>query len=334
MRMFIALALLLPLIAQAMPYGQDTLGAAKYRQTLNQALPLNQGEGHFSNTFGDILPVIKLEAARGVPFIRLHLMWRDRHDFSPSDFPAIVKEAKRVCPTIQMNPQVKWYLSGACEHNLNSNQALKLAQLVSQACPQATYVNTPGVTGAILPSYINEVHGGKRPRSAKYAFSFDGTAAEDSDVESYKRAFPNAEYFMIWGPRYNGRWESNDTTPRDQRKGWPDVKYIKSLSYLANPKGATSLPANWTWKSHSENKGNGDPRAEKPVLISPLKVSQVVLKVGSEIRDTMKYYGLFADGRSRYYGNHWGYELKQVDLWADGKKQGNVNAGFRDGGFR
>lgn len=334
MRIFIILALLLPLVARAMPYGQDTLGAAKYRQVLIQSLPLYQGEGHFSNTFGDILPVIKLEAARGVPFVRLHLMWKDRHDFSPSDFPAIVKEAKRVCPVIQANPQVKWYLSGACEHNLNANQALKLAQLVTQACPQATYVNTPSSSGAILPSYINEVHGGKKPRSAKYAFSFDGTAAEDSDVESYKRAFPNAEYFMIWGPRYNGRWESNDTTPRDQRKGWPDGRYIKSLSYLANPKGLTMIKTNWTWKSHSENKGNGDPRAEKPVLIAPVKVNEVMLKTGNVVKDVMKYYGLFADGRLRYYSNRWGYEMGPVDLWVGGKKQGSVNAGFRDGGFR
>lgn len=321
-------------VSIAMPFGQDTLGAAKYQRVDIQTLVPSQGMGHFSNTFGDIVPVIRAEAARGTPFIRLHLSWRDAHNFSPSDFPAIVKEARRLCPVINQYPNTKWYFSGACEHNLGPKAARKLAQLVLAACPQVTYVNTPGVNGATLPEYINEVHGNGSPHSPRYAYSFDGTAAEDSNVEAFKTKFVNAEYFMLWGPRYNGRWESNDNTPRDQRTGWPDVNWIKSLQYLATDKGPTSLPANTTWKSHSENKGNGDHRAEKPVLITPLKTNGIILKAGNEIKGRMQYYGAFTDGRSRYYTSFWGFELGKVSLWAGDKLLGSVNAGFRDGGFR
>lgn len=322
--------------ATVMPYGQDTLGAAKYPQVAIKNADSSQGSGHFSNTFGDIVPVLRGEIAKHVPFIRVHLMWRDRHDFSIKDFPAIVKEAKRLCPLINQNPQIHWYLSGACEHNLNQSNARLLAQQVLSACPQVIYVNTPmGNKGAVLPEYINEYHGAEaRPRSPKYAFSFDGSSAEDSDVTAIKARFPNAEYFMIWGPRYNGRWESNDSTPRPNRKGWPDTPYIESLEYLATDKGPTSLPRNYLWKSHAENHGPNDKKAEHPVAIIPIKTKAIELKRGNTVVERMPYYGPYADGRHRYYSIRYGYQTGKVDLWVNNKRVGNINAGFREGGYR
>lgn len=324
-------------VARQIPFGQDTLGAARYREVNRQSLSLSpgQGRGHFSSTFGDIVPVLRDEAKQGVSFVRVHLMWRDLHNFSVKDFPAIEKEANRICPVIRANPQVKWYLSGACEHKLSEKDARALAKLVLKACPQAQYVNTPMSAGAVLAEYINEFHG-HRPKNLppRFAFSCDGTACEDANIEKLKQDFAGAEYFMIWGPRYNGRWESNDTTPRPQRKGWPDLKYISSMAYLATAKGIVSLLPNWLWKSHSENKGTGDPRAEKPVAIIPIKTNELVLKQGSKIVHRMPFYGTFSDGRFRYYASKWGFELGKVDLWIAGAKKGNVNAGFRDGSFR
>lgn len=318
----------------AIPYGQDTLGAAQFSVTNLQNLPAGQGQGHFTNTFGDIVPLIRKEAARGVPFIRLHLMWKDRHDFTAADFPAIKAEASRVCPVIIANPQVKWYLSGACEHHLNESLARQLAQIVTAACPEAEYVNTPAPQGAVLQEYINETHGIGKPRSRKYAFSFDGTAAEDSNIEKFKRLYPDAKYFMVWGPRYNGRWESNDSTPRPLRTGYADGKYIQSMAYLTTSRGVTQLPPRWTWKSHSENKGNGDWRAEKPVAIIPLKVPALALVRNGKLIGRMEYYGPFSDGRSRYYIDKWGFELGRVDIMVKKKKFGTVNSGFRDGDYR
>lgn len=319
----------------SMPFGQDTLGAAKFPQVSASTVHPGEGRGHFSNLFGDAIPTVKAEIAHGVGFERLHLMWKDNHQFSPSDFPSIVAEAKRVCPTIEANPQIHWYLSGACEHNLNQSNARLLAQKVLAACPAAAYVNTPlGNKGAVLPEYINESHGGGKPLSARFSFSSDGNASEDSDIESLKKTFAGAEYFMMWGPRYNGRWESNDSTPRPNRKGWPDVKYVQSLVYLTTNKGPIIVPKNWLWKSHSENKGTNDPRAEHPVAIIPPKANQIILKKGNVIVGVLPYYGTYVDGRFRYYDSKWGFERGTVDLWINGQKKATVNEGFRDGGFR
>jgi len=289
------------------------------------------------NTFGDVMPLARKEAKAGVPFIRLHMMWKDAHNFSEADFPFIRDEAARACPTVIANPQTKWYFSGACEHHLNEKQARQLAEIVTSACPQAEYVNTPAPQGAILPEYINEFHGTDPVRcrpGMRCAFSFDGSAAEDSNVEKFKRLYSNAIYLMFWGPRDNGRWESNDSTPRPLRKGWPDAKWLRSMAYLATDRGPVDLPKNYIWKSHSENKGNGDPRAEKPVAIFPIKVKKLELRRDGQVLATMPYYGTFADGRHRYYAPSYGYEIGRVTVWADGKRIGNVNAGFRTGGFR
>ena len=217
---------------------------------------------------------------------------------------------------------------------MNESQARILAQQVTGACPEAEYVNVPLPNGAVLPEYINEIHGKGKPRSSRYAFSYDGTAAEDSDVESMKRTFSDAAYFLMWSPRYNGRWESNDSTPRPDRHGYADEKMIRSMQYLTRDKGPSTLPNKYLWKSHSENKGNGDSRAEKPVLIIPQKVEKVELKRNGKIIAVMPYFGTYIDGRYRYYAPKWGFEIGQVDMFVRGKNVGQIDSGFRFGGFR
>jgi len=303
------------------PFGQDYLGGAKFQKEILSNHDYSQGAGLFATTFGDSLPLAQQLASR-VPFLRIQLGWKDDHNFKESDFPELVKQAKRFCP---LAAKTKLYLSGACEHNLSLNSATKLANLVILACPQATYVNTPW-KGAVLPQYINETHGEGGPKSSKSSYSSDGKPSEDINIEAQKnKGF--TEFFMFWSPRYNGRWEDTDSTPRSSRKGYADGKMIKSMLALAKPKGATSLPKNWIYKSHSENKGNGDPRAEKPVIIGPSK--DKVIKVG----DTdCKYYGPFDNGRSRWYCPKWGYEIAQIPVKLG--KYGTVNPTFRDGSYR
>lgn len=312
---------LITLNAYAVPYGQDYLGGAKFQEAILANHDNSQGAGMFATTFGDSLPLAQKLAPR-VPFLRIQLGWRDNHDFSEKDFPELVKQAKRFC---QLASKTKLYLSGACEHNLDAAKANKLAKQVLAACPQAIYVNTPW-RGAVLPQYVNESHGTDSPKSSKSSYSSDGKPSEDIDIEKQKGKGFN-EFFMFWSPRYNGRWEDNDSTPRPQRKGYADGKMIKSMLVLAKPKGATSIPKNWIYKSHSENKGNGDPRAEKPVIIAPVKTKS--LKVGNV---DCKYYGVFEGNRHRYYCPKWGYEISQVPVKLD--KYGTVNASFRDGIYR
>lgn len=315
-----------------MKCGHDVLGGVKYPKQVS-AIPVEYGIGIFWDTFGPAKSLIQKEAKKR-PFIRVQGIWQDNHNFGTSNEPKAIAIGKELQKIAIDNPGCEIYYSPYCEHKQSSTYMQSLFSKIKPHCPNVTLVNCPLPQGGILPMELNETHGGGKPRSPKYAFSFDGTAAEDSDVETIKDNFKNAEYFMLWGPRYNGRWESNDTTPRPQRKGWPDAKYIKSLSYLITDKGVTSVPKKWLWKSHSENKGNGDPRAEKPVAIIGIKAKEIVLKKENQKVGVMKYFGTFSGGLYRYYATQWGYEIGKVDLWVNGKKVSSVNAGFRDPTFR
>lgn len=341
MRLLASLVLFLwaGVAALAQMPGQDYLACDKFKSAIIANHPVGQGGGCFAEVdgFGNGIAGSDeiLSKRKDIPFWRLNLKWRDDHNFQESDFPGIAKTAKKAC-YLTTKHKIKWYFSGATEHKLNAEKAAKLKKVVLDACPTVTYVNNPLSNGAILPNTINENHNGGKPRSSLCAFSFDGTAAEDADVESVKRAYKGCEYFMMWSPRYNGRWESNDSTPRAKRTGWADGKLIQSLSILHQPKGATSLPKNNLWKSHSENKGNGDPRAEKPVFITPIKAKSISLKQNGREIHSLKYYGPYNDGRSRFYASKWGFEISTapVELWANGKKHGMVNPGYRDPDFR
>jgi len=304
------------------PFGQDYLGGAKFQGAILNNHDFSQGAGLFATTFGDALPIATQLARGGVPFLRIQLGWKDDHNFKESDFAGLVAQAKRFCPLSNLT---KLYLSGACEHNLNAALANKLASQVLAACPSATYVNVPW-RGAVLPQYINETHGNGGPKSKRSSYSSDGSPSEDIDIEPLKSKF--TEFFMFWSPRYNGRWEDNDSTPRPNRTGYADGKMIKSMLALAKPKGATSLPKNWIYKSHSENKGKGDPRSEKPVIIAPIRDS--ILKVGDV--SCPRYKDPYQDGRSRYYCPKWGYEIGTSPVKIG--KYGTINPAFRDGSYR
>lgn len=322
------LTFFLALNVYAVPYGQDYLGGAKFQKAILENHDYSQGAGMFANTFGDSLPLATALTDRHIPFLRIQLAWSDSHTFPESTFSSIGKEAKRFCP---LSSKTKLYLSGACEHKLNLTLATKLAQIVTLACPSATYVNVPMAGGAVLTNHINETHGVGKPKSPKSSYSSDGSPSEDIDIQSLKDAFNNSVLFMFWTPRYNGRLEDNDPTPRSNRTGYADGKMIKSMLVLAKPKGATSLPKNWLYKSHSEHKPTPDPRAEKPVIIAPIQTS--VIKVGSE---PFKYYGKYTDGRHRYYASKWGYEIgtSPLPITVLNKQIGIVNPSFRDGQYR
>lgn len=319
--LLLALCTLTPKI-WALPLGQDYLGGARFQSAILQNHDYAQGAGMFADAFGDSLPLANSLASRGLPFLRIQLGWKDDHNFRESDFPGLVKQARRFCP---LASKTKLYLSGACEHNLNAQLAQKLASQVTAACPQAIYVNTPW-RGATLPQYINESHGTDGLKGLRSSYSSDGKPSEDIDIQKQKgKGF--TEFFMFWSPRYNGRWEDNDSTPRPKRTGYADGKLIRSMLALAKDKGATKIPKNWIYKSHSENHGKGDPRAEKPVIIATVKTGS--LKVGAT---DCKYYGPFDKGRWRYYCPKWGYEIGTSPTALG--KYGTVNPAFRDGVYR
>lgn len=337
-----------------MIFGLDHLGGAKYADLAVQEHPSGWAFGVFWNVdgFGSAEELIKKVAKTGrAPIIRVQGIWRDDHNttpFSEADKVRAVKIAQRLEAIAKQNGNVEFRYSPFTEHK-NSPEFMRDAfRLIKKAAPSLVLVNNPNHDcRTIIDEVINEFHGKeKKPRKCKqHQFSFDGTPCEDSDVESYKAVYKETQIFFLWSPRFNGRWEDNDTTPRPQRGGWPDPNHIDSIIYVASHRGQCSLKANHLYKSHSENKGNGDPRAEKPVYICPVRARAVELVArNGQVVDTLRYYGTFSDGRFRYYSQNWGYQIAEkckriqgdplTQVRINGKLFGTINAGFRFGGFR
>lgn len=327
--------------------GMDYLGLAKFCDAALGGHPNGAAVGAFIDTFGDSTGCIdKFAASRKTSTFRIHLSWSDTHQFNPRDFDGIAAKAGKIETLARKYPNDKFYISGACEHNLDATQAKILRAKVLAKCPHcAGYVNTVW-KGALIDG-INEVHG-QNPRkpSGQYMESYDGTSAVDSNVTVWKKQFADAIIQFLWEPRFNGRWESNDNTPRPNRTGYPDEKFVRSVAYLFNDQGAVKpLGKTDIFKSHSENKGNGDPRAERPVAIIAPHASGISLVTtnGKEVAKAA-YYGDFEGNRSRYYFPAYGFELAQkaqnlsgsslTFIRANGKNYGPVNPAFRQGGFR
>lgn len=332
-----------------MRFGLDFLGLAKYAKVAAQNFPAGWALGVFSSTFGDSRSAVELILKTGkCAAIRVHLAWKDNHDFTPKDFPKIVKEAQGWRSLVAKYPNVVWYFSGACEHKLSAKFANDLAMRVLEIFPANTwYVNTPmkGGDDIIGPRITNERHGSKAKRKFENdSFSFDGTACVDADVEALKGQFISHNFFF-WEPRFNGRWETTDTTPRPERNDYPDRKLIKSVIALSENKGLIQpLPKGWIYKSHSENDGNPSLRAEKPCLIAPIKQDVITLRLQSrKIIAKFNYYGTYKGGGYRYYTDKWGYEIAKIandaqgtaktQIWA-GTMIGSINPSFRTAPYR
>lgn len=336
-----------------MNYLMDYLGGARFKKLILEQHPMSYGAGFFSyvDGFGDSLPVVSALAAKGCLLFRIHLCWKDNHKFTRADLPFVAKEARRLKPIIARHPNVKWYVSPCCEHELSSDEWDAFADIVRRELSGVNYelVNSPNHNkGFVSKTILNEYHGAEsKPRGGRYSFSFDGTNIVDSDVESFKKNYSQAEYWGVWNSQMNGRRNTEDKTPRPDRKFYPTAKQLDSWIHLTtNSKGATRIPKGWLVKSHSDQHTNPPSgKDQKPVWIIPQKVKEIVIKArNGQVVDTAKYFGTFTGGGHRYYCAQWGYDAankaKRIqgdalcDIFFEGKKVGVVNLAFRDGGYR
>jgi len=333
-----------------MNYGIDFLGAARYQKTVLAEQPRSFGFGVFADVdgFGKAYKLIEQVAALGVPFIRVQLMWKDDHNFRPSDLPEIAKRCKLLKPIIEKHKSVKWYISPCCEHNLKESEWVKFAAEVNQVLETSVLiVNSPNKgKGFVSKAFINEYHHEDKPRSGgRYAFSFDGANQVDSDIEKYKASYKDAEYFMLWNSQCNLRRNLEDKTPRKDRKYWPTPKQIDSWIFQTKDRGEVNVPKG-IFKSHSDQHTvPPSGKDQKPVYIISQKVNEIVLKADNgQTVGTLRYFGTFTGGGYRYYASEWGMDLaiKAVRLhgkavcsiFINNKKVGTINPAYRGGTFR
>lgn len=323
--------------------GLDCLGLAKYSPTALSAFPKGYALGVFSRTFGDSMPAAgKVVKSAGCKALRVQLMWSfNDHNYADSDIKPMLEEAKRWNKFATEHPNLKVYLSPFCEHKRSDSD--KILHKVKEAAPKCEPVNSV-YTGALSANYINEVHGDKSPpKGGKgYIYSFDGTDMLDSDVQAMKSRHRDAIMWFGWTANFNGMLEvpgpGEKAPPIEKRTAYPSSKLLASMKYvMENGKVGVNLPRNWLWKSHAEDKGIGDLRANKPVLLSPVKAASAQLLRGGKVVSNAPLYGSFPGGFWRYYFPEWGFEIAQktggapLDLSVGGKVYGKVNPAFREG---
>lgn len=325
-------------------YGLDYLGLPKFTDLAVREHPQGWAAGCFAITFGDAFSSVdKLLATGRCPLFRVQLLWSDVHAFGDKDIPEVRKLAKKYELLKRKYPSVVIEISPFCEHNLAAPD--KYLDIVKQEAPSCVPVNTP-YKGAMSRKYKNEVHGmAKAPRGA-YNFSWDGTSCVDADVEKSKAQHSSAQVYFWWHPAFNGRLNTNDKTPRPQRKAWPTSDLIDSMIYLKDAAGEVKYPKNYLWKSHADRHSTPpEPRAYKPVLIMPAKAKRVELVADNgQVIASAGPAQPFNDGRFRYYWPDFGYKLAEkavrihnkptAKLVVDGKPMAVGNPAFRGGSFR
>ncbi len=326
------------------------LAGAKYGSVIKKAHPDGWGAAFFTEKkiFGEPDEVINDLLAEGhTPIIKLNTMWKDDHNFKPSDFKAILAEVKRLLPLMHKYPRITFYINYATEHNYNKQNADSIIKQILAIVPANVQVINNPYTGALVTPtdrVLNEVHGpsAKVPQG-RFSFDYDGIGTADSNVTKTKDKFRNAEIISFWEPQFNCRVNANDKTPRPQRKGCATVELIQAVAYLWNNKGPTDFPGKRLWKALAERHNTPpESRAHKPVVLVPEKVQKLELltdngKVIASSGPAQPY----VDGRNRYYFNEYGHVLSEKAIKAHGNPRlrvragkkiiGKVNPAFRDG---
>lgn len=321
-----------------MIFGMDYLAGALYGNNLIKAHPNGFASGFFAETFGDAFPVIrKLLKTGKCPLVRINLLWEDSHNYGNKHINKIKILAKKCEALANEFPDIDVRVAPFTEHNIaKPDKYLDITQL---AAPNCLIINTPW-QGGFSKKYINEIHGSHKKPMGRYQYSYDGTEVTNSDVEKDKNTHKDAEVFFLWSNRFNLRWSEKDTTPRpvrikEAKDRAPSVDYIKSIAYLAENKGIYNLDKKTLLKSHSEKHDKADLKGDKLLFITPPKVKEIILKRDGVVIGKLPYYGLFEDGRHRYYAPQMAFKYgKNVEVWAGNKKLGTVNCGFRSAPFR
>lgn len=302
----------------------DYLAGGNYQPTVVNGHPIGWAAGFILNTnrptwpVKNMWPCINALAANGqCPWIRVHAIWDDDHMYRNEYARVIFQEHARALTLASDYPGIRVEFSWMCENNMSKAQNLKMVKDLSD--PSIHLVNSV-YQGAIVPGAKTEIHGpSSRVPAAPYNFSYDGSDTfQDDTVKTFEK-FKHADVIFLWSYRMNGHFAAKDGTPRNERKAWMYPALLHALEAMANNPGIPTNPANpkvpiqHLYKAVAEDSGTGDIRANKALVITPIRGRQVNFECDDgTVVGTAQYYGPFVDGRSRYYSVNYGFEIANL----------------------
>lgn len=316
-----------------MRFGLDFLFAPKYENTAVAGLPADWATGCFWNIAGNSVPFAKKVLDKGCPHFRSAGLWSDAHSYGKSDVPELQKMAHAFQILAVANPQAKIEISCFCEHQLNNPDFYH--DIIKNEAPNCFPINTPEPGGAWSTKYKNETHGAGQHQDPTNRSGDGGINNYDDlniDITTQKQTHSSCEVFFFWTSWCNGKFSMNDNMPRPNRTGWPTLKDIQAMVYLANDRGSVHLDPHWLLKSNSEQHSANDPKGNKLMFIAPVHGDKIILKRDGKVVDILPYFGTYTDGRFRYYSQHQGWQVgANIEVWLNNKQHGLVNCGFRMG---
>lgn len=321
-------------------YGQDFLGIQQRNFNVKQAALLNpylRASGNIANTFGTDLSGISTLIGRTVPvFYRVHILnttcntnnvcgpYEHTYGFSVSGLDQAVRrrnptllakfnaEVARYRSLSSQFPHTTFLVSPAVEHHLSTESYRILADEVLKSWPGVQLVNSPGagINGERYKGAWLEKHGATGLGNADIV-SFDGTDATDSDIPRFLEGTRGARLVYFWTRSYNCRNQGAFEDPR-KRNSCPSNSTLDLMAHIGDyrgvpPTGVACGPfkAPAVWKPLAEDKGGGDVRANKPVLLAGFGRNTVkIIDARGALVGTLGYYGPYEGGLNRYYSSY------------------------------
>lgn len=226
---------------------------------------------------------------------RAQIFWSYAH--KPAPLSLVVKALPRLA-RLQDETGKRIYASPSCEYDASTPKKLVEQWVKAIQKIGLTPVLTP-MGGPVVPGVLIEKHGDKVANAQ--ALSLDGEAFTDCDASRLVKLNSTAEYILGWIPRYNLAVAGSNALPA-QRKNPPSVKDVRSVSALFGPCVYGNLKGRQLWKTHAEDKGTGDPRANKPLAIIKEKAKFIeILDSANAPMFKFPYYGTYLDQGHRYY---------------------------------
>jgi len=319
-------------------------------------------DGGWPNAFGSpINAVQKILDTGKCPAVRVHIWWDPSHKLVP--LPNLKKRLPLWQALAVKYPNVKFYVSPSCEYSEKDVSKIKacvdaIKQLAPKCAPVLAPMNSPVVPGVITESHGSHASGGKGS-----IVSTDGQNLPDMDAASWVSKNSACEIIFGWAMRFNLA-ESHVSLPPNKRTAAPNVRYIREVARVLEPKGSAPAPGfagkfvpiqkPFLYKVMAEDMPGPQQRDNLPLLIvkgKPLTAT-IVARTGAAI-GTLKVFdkpGMYPGGLTRYYAgvpgaiNLYGWEIGWKALQVSGSEfvwfhvddrfYGPVNAGFREGFYQ